>query len=484
MTQQSILDLINEIQPAAFYPADKMNSLLTNILAAAYGPFYFGEVPPGDTDDENNGYRPGSVGYDASTKRYYVCQSALAGNAVWILIPADSSFQLAGFANPLQVIACETNTTVVKCTNNSIGSNQGCRLKLPPNPYTGKTVIVYCANSFLFLTLANSANVAINGGTNLTIPEKQQYTITYSGTAWEIVGVSNITPSAISNVDVANSGGVVTSDTNKLTFLGTGATIANDLAGGTNITINPLTGLDIKEGGTTTKASAQFLNFNANNFNVAVNGTGADVDYVSTFKLFRSSTPVGDINSIRFGGPAFDWNGINTITISSGIGQIYLDGFKPWYGNSSNPEPDPADGVSLSYSTGSIGTYLNRVYICTSNSDDGAVWNRVSEDYGVQLFGGANNFTDYVGEEVASVIIPANPDGAISNYTIQLADRPYVGKVVTIYIGRTILDSFKVNTANGFTAINKSGVMAVPAESSFSVVCTSTALQGQWLRLK
>ena len=226
LTQNQIIALIDEIQPAADYPATKMNPLLTKILAAAYGPMYIGALPPSNTTDENAGYRPGSVGYDTVTKRYYICQSALAGNAVWILIPADSNYLVAAYTTTAQQVVCSVNTTVVKCSNDSVGGNLGCSLKLPANPYIGRTVLVYFDDSIITFTVRDSSGTAVNDAISLTIPAGQQYTFTYSGTAWELVGVSNIAPASVSGVDVANTGGVVTNDTNKLTFLGTGATVA------------------------------------------------------------------------------------------------------------------------------------------------------------------------------------------------------------------------------------------------------------------
>lgn len=478
-TQNDILALINEIQPAADYPAVKMNPLLTNILAAAYGPMYMGVVPPGNTNDETDGFRPGSVGYDSSTQRYYICQVATLNNAVWTLIPSDSNFQVAAYTQPGQSVICGPNVSVVKCTNDNVSANQACKILLPSNPYQGKTVIVYLYNSFIGFYIRNSAGVDVVGASGLIVPAGQQYTLTYTGTAWEIVGVSNINPAELSPISISDSDGVVTSNSDNLTFLGTAVTVDDDGVGGTNITINPLSGLDIKEGGTTKKVAAQFLNFNDNNFNVTDSGTGgANVDYVSSFELFRSSTSVGDIKSIRFGGPAFSQN-IGTVTIASDVGQVYLDGFKSWYGDVNNVKPSPANGVAESYSTGSIGTYLNRVYVCTNNSDDGAVWNRISEDYGVEILTPSSNSTSILLVETASVCITDSPV-SISNYIIQAGGGPYVGKVISIFFGRAVTGYFKFFNAGG---VEKYSLSSVSQFTTLRFICTDVSSQGQWRRI-
>jgi hypothetical protein len=487
-TQNNIQALINQIQAAANYPASKMNPLLTDILSAAYGPLYVGDIPPSNTDDENDGYRPGSVGYDNSAERFYICESALPGNASWILIPADASFTIVNFkaSTTNTSVSTNVNTSIVKVTNASI-LNTGNSIKLPDSPYIGKTVIIYFANAINIFSIRNSEGVLVNGASALSIPLGQQYTFTYSGTAWEIVGVNNTTAGSPSGVDASNSGGTVVTNVSNLKFLGTAVTVSNAGSGVADITISPLTGLDIKEGGTTTKASAQFLNFNANNFNVAVNGTGADVDYVSTFNLFRaaSSTPLGPVKGIRFTGAAFDWSAPIVTIGTADTAVINFQGFKTFLGDPDAAyQPTPANGVGESYSNGSLGTFLNRVYVCTDNNDDGATWIRIADDNGIETFNGASNTTDAINASTGYVIINDNNTG-IATYTIQLASFAYVGKVVDIYIGRDIFSSFKVINPNNTIILNRTYTgTVVSKESSFSFICTSTASQGQWSRIR
>lgn len=469
-TQSEILDLINEIQAGADYPADKMNLLLTNILAAAYGPLYTGSEPPTHLTDENDGYRPGSVGYATLSGRYYICQSALAGNAVWLLIPSDSRFQLAAFADSSQIISCSTNTTVVKCTNTNILNNQNCRLKLPPDPYAGKTVIVYFANSFYFVSIADSANISINGANLLLVPEKQQYTITYSGTAWEIVGVSNITPTAISNVDVANAGGTVTTDTNKLTFLGTGATIANNGTGGTNITINPLAGVDVSAGATTIPA-AQEITFSSN-FAVVADGPGALVTLLPKIGIKQDSIDITDItdnvSSLNFIGPMFE-----TITIqSSGTrADITINGAKVLL-LSGDQIPNNTHDRTEGYSQGSLGRNtgsLQRTYICRVNGTNSAVWDLITEDtltvtYSPIASGTTPNQISY---SAANVVLNSS-SMTIGEFVLTAPRYAYLGKKVYIFSYVTIT-TLRFKRADGTQYYGQ----ALPAGTGIVMVCTN-----------
>jgi hypothetical protein len=434
MTQNDIIALINEIQTAADYPATKMNPLLNNILSAAYGPMYIGSVPPGNTIDENAGYRPGSVGYDTVTKRYYICQSAIAGNAVWILIPADSSYQVAAYTTTAQQVVCSVNTTVVKCSNDSVGGNLGCSLKLPANPYIGRTVLVYFDDSIITFTVRDSSGTAVVGASSLTIPDGQQYTFTYSGTAWEIVGVNNTTAGTLSGVDVANTGGVVTTDTNKLTFLGAGATVANDGSGGTNITINPLSGIDIKEGGTTVKTAAQFVNFNADNFDVTVDGVGASVAFNQRIEVKKNTAAISSqATGFDFKGPLFD-----SVAMNGTIAELTMNGAKTWINPTSAAIPSANDDISDGYSTGSIGRNtgsLLRTYVCRSNALGAAIWDQITLDYKTEQLSVVSGGS--YGLNAPTTFVKLLGSSTVSSVTLNAPYYPYEGKTLTVYATTT-----------------------------------------------
>lgn len=474
LTQNQIIALIDEIQPAADYPATKMNPLLTKILAAAYGPMYIGALPPSNTTDENAGYRPGSVGYDTVTKRYYICQSALAGNAVWILIPADSNYLVAAYTTTAQQVVCSVNTTVVKCSNDSVGGNLGCSLKLPANPYIGRTVLVYFDDSIITFTVRDSSGTAVNDAISLTIPAGQQYTFTYSGTAWELVGVSNIAPASVSGVDVANTGGVVTNDTNKLTFLGTGATVANDGTGGTNITINPLAGIDVKEGATTVQTAAQFVSFAAGNFDVTVDGVGASVAFNQRIGVKKDTVTVSSqATGFDFKGPFFD-----TVAMNGTSAEVTLNGAKTWTG-SADLFPGVNDDALSGYSRGSIGYNtgnLLRTYVCTDNTTGAAQWRRITEDGGYSTYRVANLVTTQINFYVSNVLLTGP---SVATYTLLAPQYAYLGKRVFIYFSSTtgITSSFTYSSALGvqFTGIVTSG-------TSIIMVCTNESTQA-WTRI-
>jgi hypothetical protein len=476
MTQNDIIQLISEITTGANYPAIKMNPLLNNILAAAYGPMYIGSVPPSNTNDEVTGYRPGSVGYDTITKRYYICQSALAGNAVWILIPADSSYQVASYTTISQQVVCSVNTTVVKCTNDSVGGNLGCSLKLPANPYIGRTVLVYFDDSIITFTVRDSSGTAVVGAISLTIPAGQQYTFTYSGTAWEIVGVSNIAPATLSGVDVANTGGVVTTDTNKLTFLGTGATVANDGSGGTNITINPLAGIDVKEGGTTVKTAAQFVNFTASNFDVTVDGVGASVAFNQRITVKKDGAGISSqATGFDFIGPFFD-----SVAMNGTTAEVTLNGAKTWNGTG-NTIPSVTDDINSGYSVGSLGRNtgnLLRTYICRSNAVGAAVWDQITLDYKTQQISIASGGTYALDFNTAFVKLLGS--ASISTVTITATPYPYEGKTITVYATTTVgsINQVSLSTLSGTITIATTGAKI----ASITFVCIN-AVGNQWIEI-
>jgi hypothetical protein len=474
MTQNDIIALINEIQTGADYPATKMNPLLNNILAAAYGPLYIGSVPPSNTNDEVTGYRPGSVGYDTITKRYYICQSALAGNAVWILIPADSSYQVAAYTSTAQQVVCSVNTTVVKCTNDSVGGNLGCSLNLPANPYIGRTVLVYFDDSIITFTIKNAAGVAVVGASSLTIPAGQQYTITYTGTAWEIVGVSNINPATLSGVDASDSGGVVTANTNNLTFLGSAVTVVDDGIGGTDVTINPLSGVDVQDAGSTITASAQFVNFTGTNIVATANGLGADVAVNPTIIVRKNNVIVSSTcNEIRFNGSIYETvSGGSAVVVSS-------NGPKSWLGLV-NDIPGANDDSTAGYSNGSVGYNegnLRRVYVCHDNTAAAAVWKQVSQDYKTQQINIVNAGTYPLDYNTAFVRLLATT--TINSVTLTATPYPYEGKTITVLgtsTGSSTVNQVTLSSSYG----NVTAITTGAVKSNVTFVCINDVTQ-EWI---
>jgi len=477
-TQTSILALINEIQTAAKYPAIKMNPLLTQILAAAYGPMYISDTPPGLTTDENSGYRPGSVGYNTVNRRYYICKSAIAGNAEWILIPSDANFQSKEYAALYDTITLSENTSVFKCTNTDIGVNFGCSVLLPINPFNGKTLVLYFENAITNFFIKDSSEAIINGGNSLTIPAGQQYTITYSGTAWEIVGINNTTAGSPSGVDVSDVGGTVTTDTNNLTFLGSAVTVTNDISGGTEITINPLAGVDVTRGGTTVTA-AQSITLTSN-FSLTGGAGVANIAYVSKIGIEQDGTsltsPASTISGFDFKGPMF---GETPVVLNGNTAEITLNGPKPWTGGV-NLSPGVNDDISQAYSIGSVGKNIGnllRTYICRDNLLGAAIWERISEDNGYSAFTPVNGATDQINFYVANVLL--NPAGAIFTYDLLAPQYAYVGKKVFIRFGSAITTFTFRNTSGPQPGV--SGIV-IAANTTIIMVCTNESTQS-WVRI-
>jgi hypothetical protein len=93
MTQAEIQLLIDQIVTNANYRANQLNPLLTDMLTASYGPMYIDDVPPTNSNDETQGYRLGSIGYDTISQRFYICKNPAAGAAEWQLIPVDANYE-------------------------------------------------------------------------------------------------------------------------------------------------------------------------------------------------------------------------------------------------------------------------------------------------------------------------------------------------------------------------------------------------------
>ena len=158
-TKPQIQVLINAIQPEVEFPAESMNVLLTQMLNASFGPLWKSAIDgaaPVATDDETLGYRAGSVGYNSSTDRVYLCVSATAGAASWVLASLDKGVvtQSLGMGDTFQ--ATTSTSTIILGT---VGI--GATVKLPANPYLGKVVSFITQNVTVNLYIKNAAGTAV-----------------------------------------------------------------------------------------------------------------------------------------------------------------------------------------------------------------------------------------------------------------------------------------------------------------------------------
>jgi len=477
MTQAQIQVLIDQIQPNANYRANQMNPLLTDILTAAYGPMFIDNAPPTVSEDETGGYRPGSVAYDTLSQRFYICKDATAGAADWVLIPSDANYEYKSYANPSEGISLGQNTSVFKAYNTNTVVNITCSVSLPADPYAGKVVILYFENAMDQFDINDSTGTPIFAGASLTIPAGQQYAITYGGVQWEIVGVSNINPSTLSGVAVSE-GATNIPNTTFLNFIGAAVTVTPSGAGA-NVTINPVSGIDVKEGGTTIKPAAQFVNFNATNFDVTVNGLGADVAYLSSLGVrkdyvSKSTTATG----FNYLGTMFE-----DITMSGNEALITSNGALTWYGFS-NMIPSVNDDETLGYSRGSFGINvgnLKRNYICIDNGTAAATWVSISEDNGYESPALLAAPALQLISNTANVAFAAVSTLAVTR--INLPAFPYIGKKVYISFQSDVTSAqFRNSTpVSQFTAVISG---ATPANPKMIVaVCIDDVTQ-TWVRLQ
>jgi hypothetical protein len=426
MTQAQIQVLINQIVTGANYRANQMNPLLTDILTAAYGPMFIDNAPPTVSEDETGGYRPGSVAYDTLSQRFYICKDATAGAADWVLIPSDANYEYKSYANPSEGISLGQNTSVFKAYNTNTVANITCSVSLPADPYAGKVVILYFENAMDQFDINDSTGTPIFSGASLTIPAGQQYTITYGGVQWEIVGVSNINPATLSNVAVSQ-GATNIPNTTFLNFIGASVTVTPSGAGA-DVTINDIAGVDAQEGGVTIKTSAQFLNFNATNFDVTVNGIGADVAYLSSLSVRKDSVSKSTTaTGFNYIGTMFE-----DVTMSSNEALITSNGAITWYGFA-NMIPGINDDDTQGYSRGSFGVNsgtLKRNYICTDNTTGAAIWEMISQDNGYE--------SPVLVQSPAITLSPTTANVAFGvaaqlvATAIKLPAFPYIGKKVFI----------------------------------------------------
>jgi hypothetical protein len=480
MTQAEIQLLIDQIVTGANYRANQLNPLLTDMLTASYGPMYIDDVPPTNSNDENQGYRLGSIGYDTLSQRFYICKNPAGGAAEWQLIPVDANYEWKSYAATQETISLGQNTSVFKAYNTDTAVNTKCSVVLPENPYTGKVVVLYFENEMEQFTIKDSDDVPI-GAADILIPAGQQYTITYGGVAWEIVGVSNINPASLSGIDV-NKGATSITNATAINFIGSSVAVAAGVGGSADVTINPISGVDIQRGGTLKKSDAQFINFNSYFFDVDPNSTGADVTFVQRITVTkdltaRSTTAIG----FDFAGTLFDtvsmtgltgntatvtMNGANTLTLSGAISPAVTD--------------DASDGYSRGSVAVNTGT-LKRTYICTDNTTDAANWVRLTEDNGYQVQTATTSGQNYplLRDTSSFLIIGAN----VSSMTLTLPSNQYNGKKIFIS-SQVSISGLVVNNFNGSTvmsSLNVSGSTTAPKLLIF--VCVDSVAQ-TWARLQ
>jgi hypothetical protein len=484
MTQAEIQLLIDQIVTNANYRANQLNPLLTDMLTASYGPMYIDDVPPTNSNDETQGYRLGSIGYDTISQRFYICKDATAGAADWVLIPADANYEWKSYAAASESIILSQNTSVFKAYNTDTVVNVNCSVFLPENPYAGKVVILYFENEMNSFTINDNDGTAIFSG---LIPLGQQYTITYGGVAWEIVGVSNINPASLSGIDV-NKGATSITNATAINFIGSSVTVASGVGGSADVTISPAAGVDIRRESVLRKAAAQFINFNSYFFDVDPNTTGADVTFVQRITITkdlaaRSTAAIG----FDFAGTLFDtvsMTGVtgNTATVTmNGAQTLTLTGAIA---------PAVTDDASGGYSRGSVavntGTLL-RTYICTNNTIGAAQWRRVTEDNGYVTAAITNNGSLGAAASISSVLLTGT--GSIGLYGFSLPPSAYTGKRVFVSLKNTspttnlVIGTMQV-FANSSVIENITSLTVAPNSYKLLMyVCTNEGTQ-TWVRMQ
>jgi hypothetical protein len=481
MTQAQIQALINQIVPGANYRANQMNPLLTDILTAAYGPMFIDNAPPAVSEDETQGYRPGSVAYDTVSQRFYICKDATAGAADWVLIPADANYEYKSYANPSEGISLGQNTSVFKAYNTDTVVNITCSVSLPADPYAGKVVILYFENVMNQFDINDSTGTPILSGASLTIPAGQQYTITYGGVQWEIVGVSNINPSTLSGVAVSK-GATNVPNTTFLNFIGSAVTVAPS-GSGANVTINDTAGVDMQRGGTLRKAAAQFINFNSYFFDVDPNGIGADVTFVQRITVTKNTAArTTTANTFDFNGSLFD-------TVSTGTtATVTMNGAKTLTLAGTTIPAVTDDGIA-GYSRGSVaintGTLL-RTYICTDNTTGAAQWRRITEDNGYEsptlIARAVGDIT--LSPSTANVVFAALAS-PINGASIVLPANAYVGKKVFISFRSDTTSGVQIRNGSANLQFTTSAISGATTTTPVMIiaVCTNESTQ-TWVRLQ
>ena len=460
-----------------------MNPLLTDILTAAYGPMYIDNAPPTSGDDETGGYRAGSVAYDTLSERFYICKDATAGAADWVLIPADANYEYKSYAAPGEFISLSQNTSVFKAYNTNTLVNINCYVNLPANPYTGKVVILYFQDPTDDFSINDSDGNPISSGASLTIALGQQYTITYGGVAWEIVGVSNISPAAASGVSVTK-GATVIPNTTAINFIGAAVTVAPS-GSGANVTINPLSGVDVTRGATTVTA-AQTITF-TNSFLLTGGAGVANIAYVSKIQIEQDGAPLTNPASTISG---FDFIGSmfseNPVVLNGNTAEITLNGAKTWLGGT-NTTPGVNDDDVAGYSTGSIG-YNNggllRTYACINNSTGAALWKRITEDNGYVVYTPTSGGTANPNFDIANIIfnIAGSP---LSTYRVNVPANAYVGKKLYMTFQSNINQLFVRNSAGTIAFGPSINIVASAIDPKLVIfVCSNEGGTQTWVRVQ
>jgi hypothetical protein len=489
MTQAQIQALINQIIPGANYRANQMNPLLTDILAAAYGPMFIDNAPPSGNEDETQGYRPGSVAYDTSSQRFFICKDATAGAADWVLIPADANYEYKLYSSAGDGMTLFQNTSVFKADNNSLAVNLGCYVDLPANPYRGKVVILYFQDSIDQFDIRDSLGAPIIAGASLTIIGGQQFTIVYNGAIWEIIGIANINPATLSNVAVTK-GATVIPNTTAINFIGSSVTVAPN-GSGADVTISPVTGVDIKVNAFPIASPAQFINVTGTNLVTTVNTTGVDITYVSKIGIKKNGTTLTtsgffSVGSFNFKGTMFevvDFNvGLDVVNVES-------NGATTWYGFA-NMIPGASDDDTQGYSRGSVGVNvgtLKRNYICTDNTTGAATWIIISEDNGYESPTLIQSPAIVLGPSTANVGFGAV--GALTTTRINLPAFPYIGKKVYISFQSDVTNATQTSGAqirNSLSSLQFNAVItgATPANPKMIVAVCVDDVTETWVRLQ
>jgi hypothetical protein len=478
MTQAEIQLLIDQIVTNANYRANQLNPLLTDMLTASYGPMYIDAFPPTPNDDETGGYRPGSIAYDTASQRFYICKNPAAGAAEWQLIPVDANYEYKSYESESDTISLGQNTSVFKAYNMNTVVNIKCSVLLPENPYTGKVVILYFQDPMEQFNIEDSEGTPISAGESITIAGGQQYTITYGGVQWEIVGVSNISPAEVTGVAVSK-GATVVNDATFINFIGSSVTVAPSSTGA-DVTINPASGVDVQRGGTLRKASAQFINFNSYFFDVDPNTTGADITFVQRItakrdNVNRSTAATG----FDFAGTLFDsvvmvdtytatitMNGAKTLTLSGAIAPAVTD--------------DASDGYSRGSVAVNTGT-LKRTYICTSNTTDAANWVRLTEDNGYQVQTASSSGQNYsLLKDTSTYLIIGS---SVLSMTLTLPSNQYNGKKIFISV-QVGINGLVVNNSNGSTVMLSQSIGGTTLAPKLLIfVCVDSSAQ-TWARVQ
>ena len=488
MTQAQIQALINQIVPGANYRANQMNPLLTDILAAAYGPMFIDNAPPSSNEDETQGYRPGSVAYDTSSQRFFICKDATAAAADWVLIPSDANYEYKLYSSAGDGMTLLQNTSVFKADNNSLAVNLGCYVDLPANPYRGKVVILYFQDSIDQFDIRDSLGVPISAGASLTIIGGDQYTIVYNGSIWEIIGIANINPATLSNVAVTK-GATVIPNTTAINFIGSSVTVAPN-GSGADVTISPVTGVDIQVNAFPLASPADFINITGTNLVTTVNTTGVNLTYVSKIGIQKDgttlTTPFFSVGSFNFKGTMFevvDFNvGLNVVNVeSNGSKTLTLTGVNA---------PAVTDDASQGYSRGSVavntGTLL-RTYICTDNTTGAAQWRRITEDNGYESPALVQSPAITLNPSTANVAFGAVLQLAAT--AIKLPAFPYIGKKVYISFQSDVVNvtqtgGAQIRNSSAALQFNVPIIGATPTNPKLIVAVCVNDITETWVRLQ